>query len=205
MLRIEPRGRISTPTGFDLPSLAVGLPLSPSWRPKPPFGVLDSLAWGLAPHAGAGGRPTAFGLPAPGLEAGGVPTASRVRCALRVARVLAALRAAPATLRPLTRFPLEQPLKVLAYRIHIMYHICIDTAKAGFDTGELRWHDGITYEQVAQAADALVGLGQQPTIRAVREKLGDTVAPTPSRRCSPSGGRPGRWQLLPRPNCRRLC
>ena len=32
--------------------------------------------------------------------------------------------------------------------------------------------DGVTYEQVAQAADALVGSGQQPTIRAVREHLG---------------------------------
>ncbi len=63
VLRIEPRKRVSTPAGFDLPSLAVGLPLSPSRRPKPPFGVLDSLAWGLAPHAaGAGGRPTAYGL-----------------------------------------------------------------------------------------------------------------------------------------------
>lgn len=32
--------------------------------------------------------------------------------------------------------------------------------------------DGITFEQVAAAADALVGDGQQPTIRAVRERLG---------------------------------
>jgi len=31
---------------------------------------------------------------------------------------------------------------------------------------------GITFEQVAAAADALVGAGQQPTIRAVRERLG---------------------------------
>jgi chromosome segregation ATPase len=30
---------------------------------------------------------------------------------------------------------------------------------------------GITFEQVAAAADALVGAGQQPTIRAVRERL----------------------------------
>lgn len=32
--------------------------------------------------------------------------------------------------------------------------------------------DGITFEQVAAAADALMGEGQQPTIKAVREKLG---------------------------------
>ncbi|HMW86471.1 MAG TPA: DNA-binding protein, partial [Nitrospira sp.] len=32
--------------------------------------------------------------------------------------------------------------------------------------------EGITFEQVAAAADALVGEGQQPTIRAVRERLG---------------------------------
>jgi colicin import membrane protein len=32
--------------------------------------------------------------------------------------------------------------------------------------------EGITFEQVAAAADALVGDGQQPTIRAVRERLG---------------------------------
>jgi len=31
---------------------------------------------------------------------------------------------------------------------------------------------GITFEQVAAIADALIGAGQQPTIRAVREKLG---------------------------------
>jgi len=36
---------------------------------------------------------------------------------------------------------------------------------------------GITFEQVAAIADALVGAGQQPTIRAVREKLGDTGSP----------------------------
>jgi len=32
--------------------------------------------------------------------------------------------------------------------------------------------DGITFEQVAAAADALVGQGKQPTIKAVREELG---------------------------------
>ena len=37
--------------------------------------------------------------------------------------------------------------------------------------------EGVTFEQVAAAADALVGAGQQPTIRAVREKLGDTGSP----------------------------
>jgi len=31
---------------------------------------------------------------------------------------------------------------------------------------------GVTFEQVAAAADALVGDGQQPTIRAIRERLG---------------------------------
>ncbi len=31
---------------------------------------------------------------------------------------------------------------------------------------------GITYEQVAAAADALIGAGQQPTIKSVRERLG---------------------------------
>ena len=37
--------------------------------------------------------------------------------------------------------------------------------------------EGITFEQVAAVADALAGEGQQPTIRAVREKLGDTGSP----------------------------
>lgn len=37
--------------------------------------------------------------------------------------------------------------------------------------------DGVTFEQVAQVADALVGAGQQPTIRAVREGLGGTGSP----------------------------
>ena len=32
--------------------------------------------------------------------------------------------------------------------------------------------EGITFEQVAAAADGLAGEGQQPTIRAVRERLG---------------------------------
>ena len=36
---------------------------------------------------------------------------------------------------------------------------------------------GITFEQVAAAADALAGEGQQPTIRAVRERLGGTGSP----------------------------
>lgn len=36
---------------------------------------------------------------------------------------------------------------------------------------------GITFEQVAAVADALMGEGQQPTIRAVRERLGDTGSP----------------------------
>jgi colicin import membrane protein len=36
---------------------------------------------------------------------------------------------------------------------------------------------GITSEQVAQAADSLLGEGQQPTIKAVRERLGDTGSP----------------------------
>lgn len=36
---------------------------------------------------------------------------------------------------------------------------------------------GISFEQVAAVADALAGEGQQPTIRAVREKLGDTGSP----------------------------
>jgi colicin import membrane protein len=36
---------------------------------------------------------------------------------------------------------------------------------------------GITFEQVVQSAEALVGKGQQPTIRAIRERLGDTGSP----------------------------
>ena len=36
---------------------------------------------------------------------------------------------------------------------------------------------GITFEQVAAAADALAGEGQQTTIRAVRERLGSTGSP----------------------------
>ena len=36
---------------------------------------------------------------------------------------------------------------------------------------------GITFEQVAAVADALAGEGQQPTIRAVRERLGETGSP----------------------------
>ena len=37
--------------------------------------------------------------------------------------------------------------------------------------------EGVTFEQVAAVADALVGAGQQPTIRAVREGLGGTGSP----------------------------
>ena len=36
---------------------------------------------------------------------------------------------------------------------------------------------GISFEQVAQAADSLLGEGQQPTIKALRERLGDTGSP----------------------------
>jgi colicin import membrane protein len=36
---------------------------------------------------------------------------------------------------------------------------------------------GITFEQVAAAADALVGAGKQATIQAVREALGNTGSP----------------------------
>lgn len=36
---------------------------------------------------------------------------------------------------------------------------------------------GVTFEQVTAVADALMGEGQQPTIRAVRERLGDTGSP----------------------------
>lgn len=36
---------------------------------------------------------------------------------------------------------------------------------------------GIQFEQVAAVADALMGEGQPPTIRAVRERLGDTGSP----------------------------
>ena len=36
---------------------------------------------------------------------------------------------------------------------------------------------GITFEQVAHVADALMGVGRQPTIRAIRERLGDTGSP----------------------------
>ena len=36
---------------------------------------------------------------------------------------------------------------------------------------------GITFEQVAHGADALVDEGLQPTIRAIRERLGDTGSP----------------------------
>ena len=38
---------------------------------------------------------------------------------------------------------------------------------------------GITFEQVAAVADALAGEGQQPTIRAVRERLVTPAARTP--------------------------
>jgi len=37
--------------------------------------------------------------------------------------------------------------------------------------------DGVTFEQVEAAADALAGEGLAPTIRAVRERLGDTGSP----------------------------
>ncbi|PRD67253.1 hypothetical protein C6P61_17445, partial [Malikia spinosa] len=36
---------------------------------------------------------------------------------------------------------------------------------------------GIQFEQVAAVADTLMGEGQLPTIRAVRERLGDTGSP----------------------------
>jgi chromosome segregation ATPase len=38
-------------------------------------------------------------------------------------------------------------------------------------------HQGINFERVAAAADALVEEGKQPTIRAIREKLGQTGSP----------------------------
>lgn len=62
--------------------------------------------------------------------------------------------------------------KLFAYRICIMYHICIDTLYIDTIRKDLIWHEGITFEQVAAAADGLAGEGQQPTIRAVRERLG---------------------------------
>jgi chromosome segregation ATPase len=59
----------------------------------------------------------------------------------------------------------------VSYRI--LYHICIDTKYMIQNTGEYEMaRDGITFEQVAAAADALVGQGKQPTIKAIREELG---------------------------------
>jgi colicin import membrane protein len=59
-----------------------------------------------------------------------------------------------------------------------MYHICIDTIYTDTIRKEqVMSRQGITFEQVAAVADALAGEGQQPTIRAVRERLGDTGSP----------------------------
>jgi colicin import membrane protein len=59
----------------------------------------------------------------------------------------------------------------VSYRI--LYHICIDMKYTIHNTGEYEMaRDGITFEQVAAAADGLMGAGQQPTIRGIRESLG---------------------------------
>jgi colicin import membrane protein len=62
---------------------------------------------------------------------------------------------------------------LFAYRICISYHICIDTFYMIRNTeGYSMAREGITFQQVAAAAEALVGEGQQPTIRSIRDKLG---------------------------------
>jgi chromosome segregation ATPase len=65
----------------------------------------------------------------------------------------------------------EFELNKIAYRICIIYHICI--VLLGYDMTR----PGITAAHVAAAAEALQVEGQQPTIRAVRERLGDTGSP----------------------------
>ena len=61
--------------------------------------------------------------------------------------------------------------KTLVYRINIIYRTCIDTKEYDMT------RPGITAAHVATAAEALQAEGQQPTIRAVRERLGDTGSP----------------------------
>ncbi|WP_221931826.1 DNA-binding protein [Klebsiella pneumoniae] len=62
---------------------------------------------------------------------------------------------------------------------------------------------GITFEQVAAVADALAGEGQQPTIRAVREKLGDTGSPNTIHKHLTAWREAARWPQPLRRNCRR--
>lgn len=80
--------RVSTPAGFDLPSLSVGLPLSPSRRPEtlPVSGLPASVLAGLAAGAG-GGKDNPHLLPAWRLAKSVLAT--RGRFAFRPSRVLA--------------------------------------------------------------------------------------------------------------------
>lgn len=55
---------------------------------------------------------------------------------------------------------------------------------------------GITYEQVAAAADKLTGEGKHPSIDAVRAALGDTGRRTRFTGISHLGAPPGRKLLL---------
>jgi hypothetical protein len=60
-----------------------------------------------------------------------------------------------------------------SYRIK--YHICIDMKYLIHNTGECAMaRDGITFEQVAAAADTLAARGQQPTMGSTQnsEKIG---------------------------------
>ena len=66
--------------------------------------------------------------------------------------------------------------------LHIVSVSCIISVLIQFtlvryERATIMARQGITFEQVAAVADALAGEGQQPTIRAVRERLGDTGSP----------------------------
>ena len=71
--------------------------------------------------------------------------------------------------------PRFSPLRIVSVSRIISVLILFDMIR--YDRRYEMARAGVSYEQVAAAADSLVGAGQQPTIRSVRERLGDTGSP----------------------------